>query len=204
MRPKCRSVSTNMSSTSTDTMGVTNLNNTVSLLWDNALSERTLSTYSAGVNSFKTFLLLNNISSDVRKLPEVTEDVFILYIAYSFDTLQIKHSSIKLYLSGIRFGNLKTGTNCPLLNSGQATSARIHAFLNAVKRIQGHTKRPRHPITASVLNQMCSILQNVNIYRQLTRSCIYHKFLWISVDFCSEITTSQHHSMDLIKPLMFV
>ena len=83
MRPKCRSVSTNMSSTSTDTMGVTNLNNTVSVLWDNALSERTLSTYSAGVNSFKTFLLLNNISSDVRKLPEVTEDVFILYIAYS-------------------------------------------------------------------------------------------------------------------------
>ena len=68
-------------------MGVTNLNNTVSLLWDNALSERTLSTYSAGVNSFKTFLLLNNISNDVRKQPEVTEDVFILYIAYCFDTL---------------------------------------------------------------------------------------------------------------------
>ena len=129
MHPKCRSVSSNMSSTSTDTMGVTNLNNTVSLLWDNALSERTLSTYSAGVNSFKTFLLLNNISSDVRKLSEVTEDVFILYIAYCFDTLQIKHSTIKLYLSGICFEYLKTGTNCPLLNSGQATSARIHAFL---------------------------------------------------------------------------
>lgn len=174
-------------------MGVTNLNNTVSVLWDNALSERTLSTYSAGVNSFKTFLLLNNISSDVRKLPEVTEDVFILYIAYCFDTLQIKHSTIKLYLSGIRFEYLKTGTNCPLLNSGQAISARIHAFLNAVKRIQGHTKRPRHPITASVLNQMCSVLQNGYV-STFTDSLLEAAFITSFCGFlrCSEITTSQH------------
>ena len=189
MRSKCRSVSTNMSSTSTDTMGVTNLNNTVSLLWDNALSERTLSTYSAGVNSFKTFLLLNNISSDVRKLPEVTEDVFILYIAYCFDTLQIKHSTIKLYLSGIRFEYLKTGTNCPLLNSGQATSARIHAFLNAVNVFRA-TKRPIHPITASVLNQMCSILQNGYV-STFTDSLLEAAFITSFCGFlrCSEITT---------------
>ena len=70
-------------------MGVTNLNNTVSLLWDNALSERTLSTYSAGVNNFKTFLLLNNISSDVRKLPEVTEDVLhTVLILYKLNIAQ--------------------------------------------------------------------------------------------------------------------
>ena len=69
------------------------------------------------LKSFKTFLMMNNISSDVRTLPEVTEDVFILYIAYCFDILHIKYSTIKLYLSGIRFEYLETGTKCPLINT---------------------------------------------------------------------------------------
>ena len=80
-------MSTKVSNTRTDNMGVVSLNNTVSLIWDNAVSERTLSTYSAGVKSFKTLLMMNNISSDVRTLPEVTEDAFILYIGYCFDKL---------------------------------------------------------------------------------------------------------------------
>ena len=104
--------------------------------------------------------MMNNILSDVRTLPEVTEDVFILYIAYYFNTLHIKFSTIKLYLSGIGFEYLKMGTKCPLINTGQSCFVRIHAFLNAVKRIQGQAKRPRYPITASILNQMCPILQN--------------------------------------------
>ena len=85
-----------MPSTSSDTVGIEKLNNTVSRIWNNALSERTLATYKAGFNSFKTYLMLRNICSDVRNnskklrtLPERTKDVFILYIAYCFDTLHV-------------------------------------------------------------------------------------------------------------------
>ena len=182
-----------MPNTSSDTMGIDNLNNTVSVIWDNALSERTLSTYSAGVKSFKTFLMLNNVCGDVRNLPEVTEDVFIHYIAYCFDTLHIKYSTIKLYLSGVRFEYLKMIVKCPLIGAGQLSCERIHAFLNAVKHIQGQTKRPRYPITASILNQMCSVLQN-GFISQYTDSLLRAAFVTSFFGFlrCSEITSSQH------------
>ena len=136
--------------------------------------------------------MMNNISSDVRTLPEVTEDVFILYIAYCFDTLHIKYSTIKLYLSGIHFEYLKTGTKCPLINFEQSCFVRIHAFLTAVKRIQGQAKRPQYPITASILNQMCSILQNGYISTYID-SLLGAAFITSFCGFlrCSEITSSQ-------------
>lgn len=173
-------------------MGVTDLNGTVTMLWDNALSERTMDTYSTAVKSFKTFLLLNNISSEVKMLPEVSEDVFLLYIAHCYRNLQIKHSTIKLYLSGIRFEYLKTGTMCPLISTGNFYSSRINALLHAVKRIQGQTKHPRHPITASVLNHMCSLLDNgyVSLY---TDSLLKAAFITSFCGFlrCAELTTSK-------------
>lgn len=181
-----------MPSTSSDTLGIEKLNNAVSRIWNNALSERTLATYKAGVNSFKTFLMLRNICSDVRTLPEVTEDVFILYIAYCFDTLHIKHTTIKLYSSGVRFEYMKTGLKCPLINMDQSSGVRIHAFLNAVKRLQGQTKRPRYPITASILSQMCSILQS-GFISTYTDSLLRAAFITSFCGFlrCSEITASQ-------------
>ena len=78
-----------------------------------------------------------------------------MYIAYCYNTLQIKHSTIKLYLSGIRFEYLRAGTPCPLLKSNDPCFLRIHALMKAVKRVQGKNKRLRHPITRDVLNQMC-------------------------------------------------
>ena len=56
MHTKCLSMSTKVSNTRTDNMGVETLKNTVSLIWDNAVSERTLSTYSAWVKEFQNFL----------------------------------------------------------------------------------------------------------------------------------------------------
>ena len=182
-----------MPNTSSDTLGIDNVNDTVSLIWDNAVSERTHSTYSAGVKSFRTFLMLNNICKDVTVLPEVTEDVFIRYIAYCFDTLHIKHSTIKLYLCGVCFEYLKMGLNCPLINTSQPSSERIYTFLNAVKRIQGQTKRPRYPITASILKQMCSVLHN-GFISPYTDSLLRAAFVTSFCGFlrCSEITSSQH------------
>ena len=68
---------------------MTSLSNTISFLWDNALGNGTMTTYNTGVKSFKTFLLLNNIASDVTILPEVSRDIFLMYTAYCYNTLQI-------------------------------------------------------------------------------------------------------------------
>ena len=48
----------------------------------------------------------------------------------------------------------------PLLNNSNPDYLRIMALLNAVKRVQGTSKRLRHPITADILFQMCYLLQH--------------------------------------------
>lgn len=140
-------------------MGVADLRQTVTSLWDYAVSDTTLSAYETAVRSFKRFLLLYTLASSVHTLPEVKEEVFLLYIAHCYKTLKIKYSTIKLYLCGIRFEYLKTGVCCPLIASDKSGSSRITALLNAVKRIQCQTTRPRHPITSTILDRICSFLR---------------------------------------------
>ena len=57
-------------------MGLKELKDEVSELWNSAVSDRTLVAYNTAVKSFKTFLLLNNITDSVQSLPEVPEDIF--------------------------------------------------------------------------------------------------------------------------------
>ena len=172
-------------------MGLDKLKEDVSELWNKAVGDRTMSVYSTGVKSFTKFLLLNNFINSSQTLPEVSEDIFLLYIAYCYKTLCIKHSTIRLYLSGIRFEYLKTGVNCPLIGNDFANS-RITTLLNAVKRSQKTCTRPRHPITASVLSKMCSLLKNgyispfVDILLQAVFITSFFGFLR-----CGEITISQ-------------
>lgn len=147
-----------MSTATAVNLGLNDLNHTVSLLWDCALSSRTIAAYETGLNSFKTFLLMNNIMSSVQCLPTVSEDVIILYIAHCFKTLKLRYTTIKLYLCGIRFAYMKAGIPCPLIRTENSTCLRITAILNAVKRTQGQASHPRQPITATILDKMCSIL----------------------------------------------
>lgn len=186
-----RSISSTISVTGTDYMEIDKLRNEVSSLWNSALSERTLLAYKTAVKSFKTFMLLNNFTSSVQTLPIVSENVLLLYIAYCHKTLQIKHSTIKLYLSGIRFEYLKSGITCPLLGTDLAR-LRISTFLNAVKRNQDNSKRIRHPITDSVLSKICSVLCNgyISPYVDslLKAVCVTSFFGFLR---CAEITTHQ-------------
>ena len=87
---------------------------------------------------------MNNITQHKDPLPEVSEAVLCLYIAHCFKTSQLRYTTIKLYLSGIRFAYLRTGVPCPLIEF-ENSSVRILTLLNAVKRIQGQGIRPRHP-----------------------------------------------------------
>ena len=172
-------------------MGLGKLKENVSELWNIAMGERKMIVYNTGVKSFAKFLLLNNIKNSTQTLAEVSENIFLLYIAYCYRTLCIKHSTIRLYLSGIRFEYLKRGVNCPLIRNDFANS-RIATLLNAVKRSQKTCTRPRHPITASVLSDMCSLLKNGYISPFVD---ILLKAMFITSFFgflrCSEITISQ-------------
>lgn len=138
-------------------LALSDLNKTVSCLWDYAVSKRTSSTYDSAVRTFQTFLLMNNLVQTTDPLPHVSEDIFLLYIAHCFKTLQLQYSTIKLYLCGLRFAYIKTGIPCPLVRDNNS-NLRIITLLNAVKRIQGQSRRVRHPITASILKQLCSVL----------------------------------------------
>ena len=173
-------------------MGLDELRVEVSELWNKAVGDRTMTVYNTGVKSFTKFLLLNNITNSVQTLPEVSEDTFLLYIAYCYKTLNIKHSTIKLYLSGIRFEYIKQGINCPLLLKNDFANSRITTLLNAVKRSQETSTRPRQPITASVLSQICVMLKNGYI-SPFVDTLLTAVFITSFFGFlrCGEITISQ-------------
>lgn len=148
-----------MSAATTTNLGLNDLNLTVSSLWNSALSTRTLSAYETGLQSFKTFLIMNNLVSSMESLPVVSEDIVMLYIAHCYKTLKIRYTTIKLYLCGIRFAYLKAGIPCPLIRTDNSPCLRITALLNAVKRIQGQISNSRQPITATILDKICSVLE---------------------------------------------
>ena len=182
-----------MSSATPDNMGLKDLNQTVSSLWDYAVSERTFVTYKTGLRVFKTFLLMNNLVHNTDTLPELPEDIFLLFIAHCYKTLKLRHTTIKLYLCGIRFAYLRLGVPCPLIRGDTDTSSlRIITLLKAVKRLQGQINQPRHPITATILNKMCSVLQTgyMSPYTDclLQAACVMAFFGFLR---CGEFTVNQ-------------
>ena len=85
-------------------MGLTDLRQTVTLLWDKAVNARTLSAYETGLRSFETFVLMNYLALHSDPLPKLSKDVLLLlHIAHCYKTLHLRHTTIKMYLCGIRF-----------------------------------------------------------------------------------------------------
>ena len=91
-------------------------------------------------------------------LPVVSDDTLILYVAHCYKTLKLTYAIIKLYLCGIRFAYLKAGISCPLIRTDTFSCSRITTLINAIKRVQGQVSNPRQPITATILDKMCSVL----------------------------------------------
>ena len=103
---------------------------------------------------------MNNLIYSVDNLPVVSEDILMLFVAYCFKTLKVRYNTIKLYLCGIRFAYLKAGISCPLIKTDNTSCIRINMLVNAIKRVQGQVTNKRQPITASVLDKMCSMLRS--------------------------------------------
>ena len=131
------------------------LNNAVEQLWTHAVAKRTRSLYDIGFSHFIRFLLLNGIACISQQLPPISEDVLIYFVAHCFTVLKLRHTTIKLYLCGIRYTYLKRGFPNPLETSIGEFLPRLTLILNSVKRIQGVQSVKRLPITFSILRQIC-------------------------------------------------
>ena len=186
-----------MSSTRADNLGLNDLNQTVTSLWDYALSRRTLAAYDTGLQSFKTFLLMNNLVHSTDRLPTVSDHILLLYIAHCYKTLKLRYTTIKLYLCGIRFAYMKAGISCPLVCTNNSTCLRITSILHAIKRIQGQTTKVRQPITATVLDKICSVLnaRYLTPYMDclLLAACIIAFFGFLR---CGEFTVTSDREFD--------
>lgn len=133
------------------------MNNIVDFLWDKSISDGTRQTYGHGMKCFRTFLALNNYSAD-RSLPEVNEDMLINFVAYCYSALQLKCSTIQLYLSGVRHYYLRMGIKNPLC-SDSGCLPRLQTIMRSVKRLQGPSVKRRLPITFDILIRLCKALR---------------------------------------------
>jgi hypothetical protein len=123
-------------------------------LWDSAISTRTANTYQTAINHFLTFVTMCGVFTPVGQLPLVSEDLIIKFIAYCHKSLCVGYSTIKLYMSGIRYHYLKAGLAKPFKNMD-----RIDYVLRGVRRTQvNQNTRRRFPITSTVLRDMCTRL----------------------------------------------
>ena len=176
---------------------MTDLNLTISSLWNYALSSRTVTAYETGVQSFKHFLMMNNLIFSMDYLPVVSEDILMLYVAHCYRTLKLKYTTIKLYLCGVRFAYLKAGISCPLIRTDNASCTRINTLVNAIKRVQGQANNKRQPITAAILDKMCSILYTgyLTVYMDclLIAVCVTAFFGFLR---CAEFTINNGKDFD--------
>ena len=117
------------------------LDKVVSELWDLSLNKSTRTVYEAGFKAFKKksdIYLIRNI--------RVSGEILIYFVAHCFSFLQVKYSTIKTYLAGIRFAYIKAGFQD------------LYSFQNGIPYQQDNVVQPRLPITAEIHSKICNAL----------------------------------------------
>ena len=137
------------------------LSDTLHTLWASSITESTRAAYQSGLNNFLRFLTMYDLcsSNSVNTLPSVSESILLYYIAYCYKSLNMKYTSIKLYLAAIRWAYIAAGLKNPLVDSMGQPLLRVQGVLKGVRKLQGDTVQPRLPITADILTKMCISLQ---------------------------------------------
>ena len=161
----------------------------------NSVSQSTRKAYETGLRTFIQFLLLQGLAFDCSKLPAVCENNLVEFVAYCFQQLKLKFSTIKLYLSGIRYGYMISGIASPFDNM---LLQRLHASLLGIKRIQGSHSSPKMPITADILSKLCQCLDS-GYFDNYTNSLMKAVLLSAYFGFlrCGEFTVSKNFQPDV-------
>lgn len=121
-----------------------------------SIAPSTQAVYGSAVNVFIKYCLLEvpNYANAHLGLPPISEDILINFATHCHTVLHVKHSTIKLYLSGIRFHYLVHSTT----QLEFANMQRLHILLRGIKRSNITESKPRHPITGSILKALCEHL----------------------------------------------
>ncbi|XP_062596523.1 uncharacterized protein LOC134257963 [Saccostrea cucullata] len=80
------------------------LDSVVNNLWNYSISSKTQAQYKVGLDTYVKFSLLRgfHVQTD-NSLPPISEQTLVYFVAYCDDHLHLSYSTIKLYLTGIRF-----------------------------------------------------------------------------------------------------
>jgi hypothetical protein len=100
---------------------------------------------------------------DKHDLPPISEQLLIYFVAHCDENLHLAYTTIKLYLSGIRYFYLRMKGFNPLESPSGFTLTCLHTILTGVKKKQSlhqMSKRTRLPITMSILHKICVLLQS--------------------------------------------
>lgn len=160
------------------------LKDNVDKLWCAALSANTMTAYRTGIQCLFTFLIMSGVIIKSGELPSISEELLIYFVSYCHTSLKLKWTTIKLYLSGVRFHYLRGGFSDPLQSAD-----RLQCVLRGVKRTQIHRAKQRLPITINILHQICRLLKtgkfSVDINITLECMCILAFYGFLR---CSEFT----------------
>lgn len=126
-------------------------------LWESSLSGNTRSAYQSGMNCFIRFIALHGISQSPHTL---SEQLFIYFVAFCSKTRNFRYTTIKLYLAGIRHFYIEVYGIDPFLQADKTPFLRLPLILRSIKRIQIPLPIKRKPITASILRDMCQVLDS--------------------------------------------
>ena len=86
-----------------------------------------------------------------------SEETLIYFATFCWGKINLRHSTIKLYLAGIKFYFLSNFAFNPMQANGQPL-LRLEKILKAIKRLQGAPQNRRLPLTAKHLCQLCHLL----------------------------------------------
>ena len=142
----------------------------VSFYFAHGLAASSQKTYKSGENRYLRFCR----DSRVNPLP-LCETILCKFVSYLADE-SLQHRTIKTYLSGLRFCQIKAGLGDPF----QSLMPRLDYVLKGVKRVQARSDsggRKRLPITPAILRKMKDVWSGSAVDRDI-------KLIWAACCLC--------------------
>ena len=102
---------------------------------------------------------LNELINKDDTLPAASEDLLIQFVAYCYNVLKVQYTTIRCYLSGVRYAYMCAGFDNPLGNSNGVTYPTLAMLLKACERKPPivSLRHRRLPITTDVLYKICAV-----------------------------------------------
>lgn len=175
------------------------LDNSVDVLLSHSVSSTTKLAYKTGFQTFLSYVLLQGIMYTSSKLPTLTEELLLSFVAHCFHKLKLRYSTIKLYLCGIRY-NYLVQTNDTVFQT--SSLPRLQAALTGVKRLQGTPSISKKPITAQVLQKLIHRLRIgfVDPYTDLMLTAVFNTAFYgflRSAEFTVKYDYNEHTNLSL-------